>query len=297
MDPHPRERRALTFALTSVALWSTVATGFKLGLRDLAPVQLLLAGCVISLVFFAIARLFVKTRLTRRQHLAAAALGLVNPLAYYLVLFEAYDRLPAHIAQPLNFTWAIVLALLAVPLLRQRLPARGWAGALVGYAGVVVILTRGEFTGFDRFEPLGVTLALASSVLWAWYWIMTVRLDIHPVPLMLNGFAVATGLLLVVCWANDALPPVDLGTVGYGAWVGLVEMGIAFLLWQRAMALTDQAGKIGTLIFLAPLLSLVMIATVLGEDIHPSAAVGLSLVIGGLILVRWPTGTTGSDGV
>ena len=102
---------------------------------------------------------------------------------------------------------------------------------------------------------------------------------------------------MVVCWANDALPPVDLGTVGYGAWVGLVETGIAFLLWQRAMALTDQAGKIGTLIFLAPLLSLVMIATVLGEDIHPSAAVGLSLVIGGLILVRWPTGTTGSDGV
>ncbi|MCY3840854.1 MAG: DMT family transporter, partial [Gammaproteobacteria bacterium] len=191
MDTRSRERRALLYALTSVALWSTVATGFKLGLRDLAPVQLLLLGCVVALVFFAAARGFASAKLSLRQHLAAAALGLVNPFAYYLILFEAYDRLPAQIAQPLNFTWAIALALLAMPLLRQRLSARGWIGVVVGYVGVVVILTKGEFDGLAHFDPAGVALALGSALIWAWYWIMTVRLGIHPVPLMLNGFAVA----------------------------------------------------------------------------------------------------------
>lgn len=288
MDVAARERRALIYALASVALWSTVATGFKLGLRDLAPVQLLFLGCVIALVFFAVARGFVSAKLSLRQHLGAAALGLVNPFAYYLILFEAYDRLPAQIAQPLNFTWAIALGLLAIPLLRQRLSTRGWIGVVIGYVGVVVILTKGEYDGLGHFDSLGVGLALGSALIWAWYWIMTVRLGIHPVPIMLNGFAVATCLVAVVCWATVGLPEPSLETIGYGAWVGLVEIGVAFLLWQRAMAITAQAGKLGALIFLAPFLSLVLIATVLGEAIHPSAVVGLALIAAGLVLSRWP---------
>ncbi len=289
MDSQPvkaRERHALLFALVAVALWSTVATGFKLGLRELAPVQLLLMGCLVALAFFAAARPFVRAVLTPRQHLAAAGLGLLNPLAYYLVLFEAYDRLPAQIAQPLNFTWAIALALLAIPLLRQRLSARGWLGICVGYAGVVVLLTQGEFDGFGRFDPLGTALALSSSVIWAMYWLLTVRLGIHPVPLMLNGFAVATVAVAAICWMTTGLPAPNLRVLGYGAWVGLIETGVTFLLWHRALALTGNAGRIGQLIFLSPFLSLVLIANVLGEDIHPSAVVALAMIVAGLALSR-----------
>lgn len=288
MVPRSSERRALLYGLASVALWSTVATGFKLGLRELSPVQLLLLGCLIALAFFALARPLVTVRLSACQHLAAAGMGLVNPLAYYLILFEAYDRLPAQIAQPLNFTWAIIMALLAIPMLRQRLPPRGWVGVVVGYAGVLVLLTRGEFDGFGHFDAVGVALALASTLLWAWYWVMTVRLAIHPVALMLDSFAVATVLLAILCWNTDGLPAINWETLGYGAWVGLVEMGVAFLLWQRALALTRHAGRMGVLIFLAPFLSLVLIATVVGEVVHPSAVTGLVLIVAGLVLARWP---------
>lgn len=281
-----RERRALGYALASVVLWSTVATGFKLGLRELAPVQLLFLGASVALVFFAVARCFVGASLTPRQHATSAVLGLVNPLAYYLILFEAYDRLPAQIAQPLNYTWAIAMALLAVPLLGQRLSGRGWLGILIGYAGVLVVLTRGEFAGFGHFDGIGVALALLSTLLWAVYWIATVRLRIHPVPLMLNSFAVATPFIAVICHATTGFPSVTLAAAGYGLWVGLVEIGVTFLLWQRALTLTEHTGRISQLIFLSPLLSLVLIAAVLGEAIHPSAIVGLLMILAGLALSR-----------
>ena len=285
-DAATKERRALLYGLASVALWSTVATGFKLGLRELTPVQLLFLGCVVALTFFAIARCFVRATLTVRQHLAAMALGLVNPLAYYVVLFEAYRRLPAQIAQPLNYTWAIALALLAVPLLRQRLSKRGWGGVLVSYVGVVALLTQGEFADFQRFDSLGVLLALASTLLWALYWIATVRLRIPPVPLMLDGFAVATTLVAILCYHTSGLPSLTVATAGYGAWVGLVEIGVTFLLWQRALTLTDRAGRLSQLIFLSPFLSLLLVAFVLGERIHVSAVAGLALIVGGLALSR-----------
>ena len=274
----------MLYALAAVALWSTVATGFKLGLDAMEPLQLLALGSVVSLAFFVAAYLAVRPgpapgAVLRR----AAVLGLVNPLAYYVVLFEAYDRLPAQIAQPLNYTWAITLAVLAVPILGQRLDRRTLAGILVSYLGVVVLVTQGEFTGFDRFDGPGILLALASTVLWAGYWLATVRLNLHPVALLLTVFATGTPCVVALCALTVGLPPLTLGNLGYGLWVGLVEMGVTFLLWQRALALATHAGRISQLIFLSPFLSLVMIANVLGEPIHPSAVVGLVLIVAGLL--------------
>ena len=117
------ERQALVCALLAVALWSTVATGFKLGLRELAPLQLLFLGSAISTIVFVLAaarRGWPRAGLNVREGIL---FGAINPGCYYVILFEAYDRLPAQIAQPLNYTWAITLALLAVPA-RPAVPSR-----------------------------------------------------------------------------------------------------------------------------------------------------------------------------
>lgn len=287
--PRDAERRAVLCALAAVALWSTVATGFKLGLGVMRPLQLLALGSMVSLVFFAAAYLVVRPPPAPRAALGrAAALGLLNPFAYYVVLFEAYDRLPAQVAQPLNYTWAITLAILAVPILGQRLDRRTLAGILVSYLGVVVLVTRGEFTTFDSFDAVGIALALGSTVLWASYWLATVRLGLHPVQLLLAVFTTGTSCVVVACVLTGGLPPLTLENLGYGLWVGLVEMGVTFVLWQRALALTAHAGRISQLIFLSPFLSLVMIANVLGETIHPSAVAGLVLIVGGLLLRPQP---------
>lgn len=284
--PSPRalsERRAVGCALLAVALWSTVATGFKLGLEVLAPLQLLLLGTAVSTAVFWIAavrggRYRLRPAAVRR----AALFGLVNPFAYYLVLFDAYERLPAQIAQPLNYTWAITLAVLAVPLLGQRLAARTLAGILVSYAGVVLLLTQGRFDGLPQLDWLGVALALGSTVLWAGYWLMGTRSAADPLGLMAWSFLWATIAVAAVCRFGPGWPPLTPRTVFYGSWVGLVEMGFTYLLWQRALRSTQNAARIGQLIFLSPFVSFVLIDTVLGEQVRMSSVVGLVIIVAGL---------------
>jgi len=216
----------------------------------------------------------------------AAGFGIVNPFLYYVVLFEAYDRLPAQIAQPLNYTWAIALALLAVPVLGQRLSRRTLAGISVSYAGVVVVLTRGEFAAVPQVDWLGVGCALASTLLWAGYWLLNARSDSSPTNLMALSFATALPVVAVACAFGPGLPAIDRHSIGYGAWVGLVEMGVTFLLWQRAMRLTRHAARIGQLIFLSPFISLALIAVVLGEPIHATSIVGLAVIVAGIMLTE-----------
>ncbi|MGY6554400.1 MAG: DMT family transporter [Wenzhouxiangella sp.] len=283
------EQRALLLALGAVLLWSTVATAFKLSLEHLAPVQLLAWASVASVLTLGVllvvtGRLGQVLRGTRRDYLRSLALGLINPLAYYLVLFEAYDRLPAQEAQPLNYTWAFTLAILAVPLLGHRLSRGDILGGAVAYAGVWVIATRGQVFALEFANPVGVALALGSTLLWALYWIYSARDQRDPLVALFCNFALALPFVLLVCALTAGLAVPDWRGLAGAAYVGVFEMGLAFALWLGAMRLTTSTARISNLIFLSPFLSLFFIRAFVGETILPSTWIGLGLIIAGLAL-------------
>lgn len=291
-DHQTNETQALLSAGAAVLLWSTVAVAFKLGLSKLTPAQLLFGACLVSTLLFTIALLFVDPRqrkLSRHTITEALLLGFLNPALYYLVLFEAYDRLPAQLAQPLNYTWAITLALLAIPVLGQKLTPRGLLGILVSYIGVLILLVGGQQLGGLEWNITGVALALFSTLIWAGYWLASTRSTTQGTLLLCLSFAFATPMVGLYCVLTDGLPPLDTHTLIYGTWVGVVEMGLAFLLWQRALRLTAHAGRVSQLIFLSPFLSLVLIAQVLGEAIAATSVLGLAVIVLGLVLAGQPT--------
>jgi drug/metabolite transporter (DMT)-like permease len=268
-------------------LWSTVATAFKISLAALTPLALVALASAVSWLFL-LGVLYVTGAaqelrgLQRKSLVYALTLGLLNPGLYYLVLFAAYDALLAQEAMALNYTWALVLPLLAVPLLRQPLKGRDAIAALISYSGVVVIATRGDVTGLTLSNPAGVALAIGSTLLWALYWIANTKISLSPVvSLFLNFSAAAPLLLLAALWRGD-LDSVSLtGALG-AVYIGLFEMGLSFILWLQAMRLTNNTARISTLIFLAPPLSLLLIWWLLNEPVMPSTLVGLVFILGGL---------------
>lgn len=287
------QARAYLFAGMAVLLWSTVASAFKLSLRWLDPLQLLLfANAVSVVVLFTV--LALQGRLGRLARYRGAdlvrlgGLGALNPFLYYVVLFQAYDLLPAQQAQPLNYTWAITLAVLSIPLLGQRIGARGFAALLISYTGVVIIATEGRPFALEFVSLTGVLLALGSTVIWALYWIYNTRDTGDPVAGLFVGFCCSLPLILAVTavFSELTIPPWQ-GLVG-AAYVGTFEMGLAFVFWLHALKLSSTTAKVGNLIFLAPFLSLVFIHFLVGEVIHPATFVGLVFIVAGNIVQQWP---------
>jgi len=285
------QKKAYIYGLSTVLLWSTVASAFKLSLRYLDHFQLLLYSTLVSLFILSfLLTLQGKTRLlfsySGSQYLRSLVLGFLNPFLYYTVLFKAYDLLPAQEAQPLNYTWAITLTLLSIPLLKQKIGIKDIFSVFVSYSGVVVISTHGDVFSFRFSNPLGVTLALGSTVIWALYWIYNTKDDRDPVAGLLLNFlfglpwVLTTGLLFSNVRVSNPL-----GLVG-AAYVGIFEMGITFVLWLSALKLSENTAKVGNLIFLSPFLSLVFIHFFVGEVILPSTLTGLALIVAGLLIQR-----------
>ena len=285
------QAKAYCYGIATVLMWSTVASAFKLTLEHIDYIQLLFYSSVTSIIVLGIVlsatrKLGLVFACSRQEYLRSVLLGLLNPLVYYLVLFKAYDLLPAQVAQPLNYTWAITLALLSIPLLKQKIGTGDIVGGLVSYSGVLVISTQGDIFGFRLADPLGVALALGSTIIWALYWIYNTSDTRDPVVVLFLNFLFGFPLVLLVCLLFSS--PVITGAAGLlgAVYVGVVEMGISFVLWLSALRLSVNTAKVGNLIFISPFLSLVFIHFLVGETILLSTFLGLGLIVLGLAIQR-----------
>ncbi|MGL6072429.1 DMT family transporter [Craterilacuibacter sp.] len=287
------QSKATLYGLGAVLAWSTVATAFKISLAHLSPAQLLLYACAASLLAL-LSILAVQHRLgellpgLRLYWRRSLLLGAVNPFFYYLVLFQAYALLPAQEAQAINYTWALTMTLLSVPLLGQQLRRRDLAAALVCYVGVLVIGTRGEVLTLSFSNMTGMLFALGSTLLWASYWIFNTRDTREPVLGLTLNFMLALPLILLWCALTGELTAVPWQGLAGAAYVGAIEMGYTFVLWLTAMKLTKSTARIANLIFLSPIISLWLIHIFIGEPILASTLVGLGLILGGLLLQKLP---------
>jgi drug/metabolite transporter (DMT)-like permease len=268
-----------------------MATAFKWALIYSSPMQLITTAATVSWLFFAVS-LAIGGRLSRVIEVPRALLwrclilGLLNPALYYWILFQAYDLLPAQDAMAINYTWGLTLPLIAA-LFSKIVPTRSEVGlALLSYLGILIIVTDGDLSAFEFNAPVGVLLALTSTVIWGLSWVLNSRfVDNHQldpqVTLFLN-FTAATPVLWLITVLTDGVMAMTWASILSGLYVGLFEMGIAFVLWMSALRLTDNPIRVSSLIFLAPPISLVLITTVLGEPISQSTLLGLVVILLGL---------------
>ncbi|MGM0913413.1 MAG: DMT family transporter [Pseudomonadota bacterium] len=284
-----RDGQAMLYGLGAVALWSTVATAFKVALGYMSPLELMWLASLVSwaLIGVLVARQGLVGQALRQGWRTAAWAGLMNPVAYYLVLFGAYDRLPGQEAMALNYTWALAMAFLAVPILGQRLTRMDVAAGLIAYAGVWVIATRGAVFDVAFADPLGVGMALASTLIWALYWLLNARDHRPPLVAQWQNFSVGVPVLTLLLLAGPGLAWHGWPALGAGVYVGLFEMGIAFVLWQLAVHGVSRTSRVSNLIFLSPPVSLLLLYLVVGEPIQASTLVGLVLILAGLGLQQW----------
>ncbi|MFT6985503.1 MAG: drug/metabolite transporter (DMT)-like permease [Psychromonas sp.] len=282
------EKRALGFGLAAVLLWSTVAVAFKLTLQEFTPIQMLTVASFVSAialtVICGVQGKLHQLRVTFFSNpLDYLILGLINPFAYYLILFKAYDLLPASQAQSLNYSWAITLTLMAALFLGQKIRKQDWIACTLGYAGVVVIATKGDLFALEFDSLLGVILALLSTLLWAGYWILNTKNRADPAVGVLLGFLIALPFAVALSIYEGAVWEQSLQGWLAVSYVGLFEMGITFILWLSALKATDHTARISNLIFISPFISLLLLAYIIGEIIPPSTLIGLAMIVSGLI--------------
>jgi len=294
-----QQRRAYSFALLAILCWSTIGSAFKISLRYLDFLTLLLFSSFVAVVVLFIVlslqgKLILLRKITKAELLNSAFLGLLNPFLYYVVLLKAYELLPAQEAGTLNYIWPLVLVLLSIPMLKQKITGWNILAILVSFFGIILISTHGQILAFRFTSPVGVMLALGSAIFWALYWIFNMKDRREEVTkLFLNfcfGFLYIFLTIMIMRllgrqWNRHPILPWQ-GIAG-AVYLGIFEMGITFILWLMALKLSSTTAKVSNLIYLSPFISLILIHFIVGEVILLSTVIGLLFIVGGIIIQQY----------
>lgn len=290
---HPKNPlKAYVYAGLAVLFWSTAASAFKLTLEHINFVQILFFATLTStitlfLVLLIQNNLYLLRGTTREEYIRSALLGLLNPFLYYLILLKAYSLIPAQVAQPLNFTWPIMLVLLSVPLLNQRISLFSLGTMFISFTGVYLISSHGNPFNLRFADPFGVSLALGSSVIWALFWIYNVRDRRNEVVKLFLSFLFALVFASVAMILSSGFESLNWHGLAGGIYIGLFEMGFTFIFWLKALQYSVSTYRVNNMIYVTPFFSLLLIRLIVGEDIYLTTIGGLVLIVTGITLQRF----------
>lgn len=217
----------------------------------------------------------LKTKRPRLQVLRS--LGIVFTT---LCSFTALHYMPLTEVTSITFSSPLIVAVIAWPLLGEKMGPRRVAAVLVGFAGVLVITRPGS-----HGVHWAVSLALLAAVTNALYAVATRMLAAHDSPkttMFYTGLC-GTIVMLPVLPFTWQTPPT------LAVWAGLLVTGVFGALGHWLLILAHQRASATVLapFFYAQLVFAMLLATVfLGERPDRWTIVGASIVLGsGLYLI------------
>lgn len=226
-------------------------------------------------------------RLVDRKFIIKSALyGFLNPFLYYLILFKAYTLLPAQIAQPLNYTWPLILVILSILFLRQKISKQAIWGIFLSFLGVIIISLQGNLNFSALENPVGVVFSIGSSLIWALYWLLNTKRDKYEETGLFLNFLFAGIYITILMLITSGLGNLNLKGVFAAVYVGIFEMGFTFVLWLKALKLSKDTSRVSHLVYFSPFISLFFIHLILKENIYFTTFLGLTFIISGILLSK-----------
>ncbi|MFJ1755114.1 EamA family transporter [Kitasatospora sp. NPDC088134] len=218
----------------------------------------------------------------------AAVLGALNIGLFLPLLFTAAERLPGGVAATLGAAQPMVVALLAVPVLGQRLSGRRLLWALVGVLGVglVVIGPRAHLDAIGIAAGLGGAASMALGVVLTKRWGRPEGVG----PLALTGWQLTAGglLLLPSTLLFEGAPPAVDGRAALGyLWLGLVGGLLTYALWFQGIARLPVTAA-AVLGLLSPLVAAALGALLLDQTLGAVQLLGFGLALASIVAGQLP---------
>jgi len=128
------------------------------------------------------------------QPLPVMALGVGGLFGYHFLYFSALRAAPAVEASLIAYLWPLLIVLGSTLATGERLRAHHIAGALLGFAGAALLVTKGGTLSFEAQYGPGYALALAAAFVWSGYSVLSRRVAHVPTEAV-AGFCLITALL------------------------------------------------------------------------------------------------------
>ncbi len=273
-------------------LWGSSYLFLKVAVTEIPPITLIAMRVAGAAAFLLVVMRVRNERLPRdagtwRMFYLQA---IFNSIGSWTVLAWGQQYVDASLASVLNSTSPIFVFLFTALVTRHEpLGGRRLIGALVGFAGVVLIVGLDALRGFGT-QVAGQLACLLGAALYASAAIYGKRFsDIPAVATATGTMICATATLVPLAFMVERPWAMHPSAVALAATAALSVLctGVALLLYFRLVRTIGSMG-VASQSYLRAGIGVILGVMLLGETIAPPAAIGIAAAIIGVALINWP---------
>ena len=194
-------------------------------------------------------------------------------------------HITAGLSAVLNATAPMFAALVAHFVLKDRLGAWRAGGLVLGFAGVLVLMSSGSVSLKTGEGPLAVLAVLGTAMIWSVGASYTRRrmAGVDALVTTAGSLALASLFLAPLAWATWPSTPPSARAWAEMAFLGIASSGLGMWMYFR---LLRRIGTVPTMsvTFLSPLVAMVSGALYLGEALTLQMVIGCAVVLLGTAL-------------
>lgn len=283
------------FFVVVSSIWGSSFLLIKIGVASVDPLVLVSARTAIAAVCFATALMVLKLRppRDRRSVLVIIAIGLLNTAIPFTLITWSETMVDSGLAGVLNGTtplFSLVIAHLA--LHDDKITLRKTIGLISGFAGVVLLATRGASVSGHTNPLIGQLAMLAASCSYAVTAVLIRRYLRGVDPMLVAGgsMLVGAGVTLVVMLVSvhplPVIAAVPIGAIAAIVTLGILNTFVANSLYFRLLNAWG-ASRATMVTYTAATVSLFLGAIFNNEELDTKLLIGAVMIIGGVAIVNF----------
>ena len=284
--------------LGAVVIWGVNFTVVKLALREFNPL-------VFNALRFGLATVVMMGILwwrgpapgerslalaPRRDWLLIALLGVCGHTLYQVLFINGLARTTPANSSLLMATAPIWVAIIGLILGIERISRLMWAGILLSFSGLALLIFSGDAVSLGGTTLLGDLLLLGCAILWAVYTTASKPLLGRYSPLRLTAWSMLAGTIPLMLVSVPAMVQQDwkqlsLGTWGLLAFSAFFAVVIGYLIWYTSV---QRVGNARTAVYsnLTPVAAIIFAWLTVGNTLTPRQLLGAAIVLAGLVVTR-----------
>jgi drug/metabolite transporter (DMT)-like permease len=272
-------------------MWGTSYVFIKIGVETLPTFTLIASRLGIGLTVLVTVVVVARERLPREPRIYGhlIVMSIVNIVLPFALITTAERSVDSALAAILNGAVPLFVIVIAALFLHDEpITVNRLVGLVVGYAGVIILVSRSLGSGGDSSVPgelalLGSTACYGAGAVYARRNVRGLRPMIPALFQVLFAFLIVSGIALL--FENPLAVAWNGAAVGAVVWLGILGSGLAYLVNFRLLARLG-ATRTSLVAYLLPVVGIIAGALVFGETVDARVLFGTGLVIGGVALVN-----------
>lgn len=272
-----------------------VAKGISTALHPLVLAFLRYFFAVIPMLPFFLYESRRKGMPSFRDTIGIAAIGFLGITCFALFLFIGLRLTSATASAILSNTQPIFVTLLSPLFTSERFTLRQLAGTLVGFIGMVFVVTGGRFASLDFGDSvfLGNLLNVGAAISISFYYILIKRYSSRygsTIPTFIS--MLFGGIILLFLAFVGGADFKGVAALAAGDWIsvlyiGIVTTALVYIIHNRAIAVVGVIPTV-SMKFMIPVFGVLLSMLILGERPGFGTVSGMIIVSAAILLIYYP---------